>query len=90
MAQAKAKIRTVKKIDDVSVKNGRLIKVKNTKRPKFSNANVKYVAVFVENANGSKERCLLFTENEIKNAEYRASQNKEDLTKKSFWVDLLD
>jgi len=77
-------------IDEARVKQGRLIRVWNTKRPKFSNANRKYVAVQVEDANGGNERCLLFTENEIKAAEYRASRNAEDLTDKSFLTDILD
>ena len=77
-------------IDYVKVKAGRLIKVWNTLKPKFSNANSKYFAVWVENANGKSERCLLFTENEIKSAEHRAKQNKEDLTDKSFLSDILD
>lgn len=80
----------VQKIDDVDVKNGRLIRVKNTERPNFSNAKEEYIAVFVEDANGKNERCLLFTEKEIEAAEYRASRNEEDLTDKSFWTDLLD
>lgn len=77
-------------IDKAKVKSGRLIRVHNTKRPKFSNAKHQYTAVWVENANGKKERCLLFTENEIKQAEYRAKRNKEDLTDKSWFTDVLD
>jgi hypothetical protein len=77
-------------IDKVRVKAGRLIKVWNKKRPKFSNANTIYISVWVENENSKNERCLLFTENEIKRAEYRASRNKEDLTDKCWFADLLD
>ena len=83
-------MKKVQKIDDVSVKNGRLIRVANTDRPAFSNANEEYIAVFVEDADGGNERCLLFTDHEIEQAEYRASRNKEDLTDKGFWTDLLD
>jgi hypothetical protein len=79
-----------KKIDKVSIKAGRLVRVKNTLRPKFTNAKTVYYAVQVEDANGKNERCLLFTENEIKNAEYRSSRNKEDLTDKDFLTDLFD
>lgn len=78
------------KIDDVRVAPGRLIRVKNTKKPKFSNAKNEYLAIFVEDADGKNERCLLFTERELKVAEYRASRNKEDLTKKSLLQDMLD
>lgn len=73
-----------------TAKSGRLIKVNNTKIPKLSNANKEYFAVWVEDSNGKNERCLLFTEHEIKNAEYRASKNVEDLTKKNFFSNLID
>ena len=76
-------------IDKVRVVKGRLIKVENTKKPKFSNANDTLFAVQVEDANGSNERCLLFTESQIQVAEKRAAKNPEDLTKKGFLVNLL-
>ena len=79
-----------KLIDNATVKNGRLIQVWNDKRPKFSNANKVYWAVWVEDADGGNERCLLFTDREIKNAEYRASKNKEDLTSKTLLTDFFD
>lgn len=78
------------KIDDVPVYLGRIVRVKNTLKPKFSNANTEYYAIFVEDSDGSNERCLLFTQNEIKMAEYRSMRNQEDLTKRSFLVDLFD
>jgi len=77
-------------IDIVKVKAGRLIRVWNTEKKKFSNSKDHYVSVFVEDADGKNERCLLFTENEIKNAEYRASRNPEDLTTKTWFTDLVD
>ena len=77
-------------IDDTPVYMGRIVRVKNTLKPKFSNANTEYYAVFVEDADGSNERCLLFTKHEIQMAEYRSIRNKEDLTKRSFLVDLFD
>jgi hypothetical protein len=77
-------------IDQVRVKTGRLIKVWNTEKKKFSNAKPWYISVWVENADGSGERCLLFTEAEIKAAEERARKNQEDLTDKSFFTNLLD
>ena len=77
-------------IDQVTIKMGRLVVVENTERPKFSNAKRKYIALHVEDADGSNERCLLFTDKEIAAAEYRANRNKEDLTDKSFFTDLLD
>lgn len=77
-----------KVLDQVKVKQGRLIRVQNTERT-FGSADV-YVAVQVENADGSDERCLLFTEKELEAAQERAEKNKEDLTNRSFITDLLD
>jgi hypothetical protein len=48
------------------------------------------VSVWVEDADGGNERCLLFTQNEIQVAEKRASNNLEDLTEKSVFTDLID
>ena len=75
-------------IDQVRVKSGRLIRVWNTLRKK--NEKKGYVSVWVEDADGSNERCLLFTEKELERAELRASKNLEDLTKKNFLTDLTD
>ena len=75
-------------IDQVRVKAGRLIRVWNTLKKK--NENIGYIAVWVEDANGTNERCLLFTEKEILRAELRASKNVEDLTDKGFFTDLVD
>lgn len=76
------------KIDKVMVKSGRLIRVFNTN--KKSAANKLYMAVQVEDADGSNERCLLFTENQVLKAQERANKNKEDLTTKGFLADLFD
>jgi hypothetical protein len=78
------------KIDKVRVVKGRLIRVSNLSRPGFSNAAKEYVAVQVEDANGKNERCLLFTANQIAEAEVRARKNREDLTEKGFLSDLFD
>ena len=75
-------------IDKVKVRAGRLIRVWN--KSKKPTANAKYVSVWVEDANGTNERCLLFTEKEIKRAEDRANKNIEDLTNKGFITDFLD
>lgn len=77
-------------IDKVKVKAGRLIRVWNEDRRKFSNAKMQYISVWVEDADGKNERCLLFTDNEIKTAEERAENNLEDLTDKSFFTDFID
>lgn len=75
-------------IDKVKVKPGRLIRVYNTQKKK--NENDGYVSVWVEDANGKNERCLLFTEKEIQRAELRSQKNIEDLTNKNLITDLLD
>ena len=80
----------VVQIDKTKVVKGRLIKVENTKRPNFSNADKEYFAVQVEDADGKNERCLLFTAEQIAAAAKRAAKNPEDLTKKGFLVSLLD
>lgn len=79
-----------KKIDNVKVKAGRVIEVQNTKRPVFSNAKKTYLSVWVEDPNGDNERCLLFTEREIRVAERRAKRNSEDIPDKGFITDLID
>jgi len=80
----------VEQLDNKKIVAGRLIHVKNTFKPKFSNAKNEYIAVWVEDANGKNERCLLFTERELKVAEQRTKNNPEDLTKKGKLTDLLD
>ena len=77
-------------IDQVKVKAGRLIKVWNTEKKKFSNAKPWYISVWVEDANGKNERCLLFTEKELQAAEKRAAANQEDLTSKGFFTNLTE
>lgn len=70
------------------VKQGRLIEVENKER-RFGSAN-NYVAVWVEDADGKNERCLLLTKAEVRKATERASKNMEDLTKKDFLTNLFD
>jgi len=77
-------------IDKVKIKAGRLIKVWNTEKKKFSNAKPWYISVWVEDADGGNERCLLFTENEIKSAEKRSNANQEDFTSKGFFTNIID
>lgn len=79
---------TARVMDKVKVKAGRLIRVWNQK--KKPGANPDYVAVWIEQANGGKEQCLLLTQSQIDVATKRAKENKEDLTKKDFWTDLND
>lgn len=74
--------------NDKRIRAGRLQRVDNKDR-KFGSA-LEYFALWVEDSNGKNERCLLFTEKEIKAAEKRAAKNPEDLTKKGWLTDLLD
>lgn len=80
----------IQKLQDVKVVAGRIVAVYNTKKKAFSNAKDQYLAIWVEDADGKNERCLLFTDKEIARAEYRASKNPEDLTEKSWWANLSD
>jgi hypothetical protein len=77
-------------IDKVRVKAGRLIRVWNEQKAKFSNAAPEYISVWVEDADGKNERCLLFTYHEIQVAQERATKNLEDLTEKSLLNDIID
>ena len=77
-------------IDRAKAKAGRLIRVWNTERKKFSREACQYVALWVEDQNGGNERCWFLTDKEIERLEYRSKRNKEDWTKKGFWTDLLD
>jgi len=77
-------------IDESKVVAGRLIRVRNTKKPKFSNQKDIYYSVWVEDANGENERCLLFTQRELKVAEARSQRNLEDVTKKKWLTNILD
>lgn len=70
------------------VVKGRLISVENTDRKFGSSEN--YIAIQVEDADGSNERCILFTDAEIAKAEERANKNPEDLVKKGFFSNLFD
>lgn len=70
------------------VVKGRLIEVENKDR-KFGSAE-SYIAVQVEDADGTNERCILFTQDEINKAYERAKKNPEDLTEKGFFTNLFD
>ena len=70
------------------VVKGRLIEVDNRDR-KFGSA-LSYIAVQVEDEDGSNERCILFTQDEINKAQERAKKNPEDLTEKGFFTKLFD
>jgi hypothetical protein len=76
------------KLEDVRVVAGRIIPVYNKNRK--VNEDAVYYAVWVEDHNSKNERCLLFTDKELKRAEIKAKRNKEDLPKKCWIADMLD
>lgn len=77
-------------IDKAKAKAGRLIRVWNTARKKFSREARQYSALWIEDSDGKNERCWFFTDKDIERLEYRSKRNKEDWTKKGFWTDLID
>ena len=77
-------------IDKAKTKAGRLIRVWNTERKKFSREARQYTAVWVEDQDGKNERCWLLTDKDIERLEYRSKRNIEDWTKKGFWTNLID
>lgn len=78
------------KIDNVPAKMGRLVHVENTNQSNKGNEAEVYVAVWVEDSNGSNRRCVLFTDGEIARAERRATKNPEDQVElKRSWIEKL-
>lgn len=69
-------------------KMGRIQRVENKTR-EFGSAT-EYFALWVEDENGKRERCLLFTEHELAKASHRSSRNPEDITKRSWIRKLID
>lgn len=75
-------------IEQVPVTMGKMIHVENTDVNRKYNELPVYVAVWVENAEGTEKQCLLFTDGEIERAVKRAAKNPEDHTKltKKGWL----
>ena len=69
------------KDDEVTVKLGHVIPVKNLDRPEFSNAARRYNAVWVAGPRGDNEQCLLLTDDELRRAVDRGRKNPEDVPK---------
>lgn len=70
-------------IDKQPATMGRLIRVENAGENKKFNEADTYAAVWVEDADGSNKRCVLFTDGEIQRAERRALKNPDDQPKLS-------
>lgn len=68
-------------IDNAQAVKGRLIRIENTQQSVHKNEAEIYVAVYVEDANGSNTRCIMLTEGELQRAEKRAVKNDEDQPK---------
>lgn len=79
-----------KKLDKTTVTTGRIIRVENQLRPKFSNASRKYHSIWVEDADGKNQRCILLTDYQLNVAENRARYNPEDIPKKKKIVKFLE
>jgi hypothetical protein len=75
-------------INRAKVKMGHIIKVWNTERPKFSNANTTYHVIHCQQ--GDREFPIMLTEKELERAAYRATQNPEDVPKKGFLTNIFD
>ena len=75
-------------INKEKVKKGHIIKVWNTERPKFSNANATYHIIHCEQ--GGKEFPIMLTHNELMRSSHRARQNPEDVPKKGFLTEIFD
>jgi len=57
---------------------GIVTEIINRDKPVFTNAKNAYYAIWVEDSNGSNERCWLLTHEEYDRALVRTSKNKED------------
>ena len=77
-----------KQLKKTNVVAGRIIPVANLKRK--LGANPWYYAVWVEDADGKRERPILLTANQLRVADARAKANPEDCPRKGWLVDLLD
>lgn len=64
--------------EDVKIKAGKIIRVKNQKQRKFTNEKNVYYTIWVEDHDGGNERCIFLTEKELERIEYRSSRNIED------------
>ena len=77
------------RIDKVRVVAGRIIRVINTAR-KYRAESSFYHSVWVEDADGGNERCLMITASEMKRIEKRSQKNREDWPEKGMLTDLFD
>ena len=80
---------SVLKLTDAVVKAGRLIPVYNTTSGKGDRDSY-YFALWVEDADGKNERCLLLTQEDVAELEQRAKQNPSNIPAKSIITDMLD
>jgi len=67
---------------------GKIHKIENTERRKFSTENLHYYAAIIE-LFGVKTQ-FLFTESELERASGRALRNKEDVLEQSVFSKLVD
>jgi hypothetical protein len=71
-----------------TVKAGRIIPVSN--KDAHHRAAASYNCIWVEDQDGTNERCLLITQRELHRIERRSQKNLEDWTDKRLFTDLFD
>jgi hypothetical protein len=71
-------------MEEIITEKGLLYKVWDSNTAKADNATPLYVSVLVEDPDGTNPRYLLLTPSELQRAEYRATQNTQDLNKTIF------
>ena len=75
-------------LEDEKIKQGHILKVWNTEKPKFSNENTIYYCIHCER--DGEEFPIMLTKRELDSAIHRAKQNPEDVPKRSFFTDIFD
>jgi hypothetical protein len=73
----------------MKTRTGKIHKVVNKERKKFSNENVFYFAVIIKDADDIATQ-FLFTEGELERAAHRAARNQEDTLEQSVISKLID
>lgn len=77
-------------MDSARVVPGRLIRVWNKGHEKNDPNDDFHYTLWVEDANGKNERCIILTPKMLAEADQLAKDNPEDLTEKSFIQNVID
>lgn len=73
---------------NMKIKAGRIERIQNTDSQ--LNESTHYNRIWVEDADGSNERPLFLTDNELGAISERTQKNKEDWGKKGWLTDIID